>query len=163
VAGGQVDGAVAPANYFAPVLQHDGAKLLAFVGDETPWQLASIITGTKLANEHPDLVQRWLRAYRNATRDYHDAFTGPDGKRQDQATAPEILAIMSKYLGQTPDQLRAGIGFVDRDARLDIPDIRRQVAWFKAQGLIKESVDADAIMDMRYIVPMASSSSASAH
>ena len=154
VAGGQVDGGVAPVTYFAPLLQRDGAKVLGFVGDETPWQLGAIIASTKLANDHPDTVRRWLRAFRNATRDYHDAFTGPDGKRADQATAPEILAIMAKYIGQTPEQLDKSIGFVDRDARLDVDDIRHQVAWFKSQGLLKDTVDANTIMDMRYIVPL---------
>ncbi|HEY3918516.1 MAG TPA: ABC transporter substrate-binding protein [Stellaceae bacterium] len=154
VAGGQVDGGLAPVTYFTPLLQRGGAKVLGFIGDETPWQLGVIITSTKMASEHPDTVQRWLRAFRKAARDYHDAFTGPDGKRADQASAPEILAIMAKYIGQTPDQLRAAIGYVDRDARLDVKDIEHQVAWFKSQGLLKDNVDADAIIDRRYIEPL---------
>lgn len=154
VAGGQVDGAVAPVTFFTPLLEKGGAKVLGYIGDETPWQLGVIITSTKMANEHPDTVQRWLRAFRNAARDYHDAFTGPDGKRADQPTAPAILAIMAKYIGQTPEQIDKSIGFVPRDGALDVNDIRHQVAWFKSQGLLKDNVNADAIMDMRYIVPL---------
>lgn len=154
VAGGQVDGAVAPVTYFTPLLERGGAKVLGFVGDETPWQLGVIITSTKMADEHSDTVQRWLRAFRKAARDYHDAFTAPDGRRQDQATAPEILAIMAKYIGQTPDQLDKSIGFVPRGGELDVNDIRHQVAWFQSQGLLKGTIDADAIMDRRYIVPL---------
>ncbi len=154
VAGGNVDGGVAPVTFFTPLLQRDGAKVLGFVGDETPWQLGAIIASTKIANDRPDTVRRWLRAFRNATREYHDAFTGADGKRADQATAPEILAILAKYTGQTPEQVDKSIGFVDRDARLDVADIRRQVAWLKSQGMLKDTVDADTIMDMRYIVPL---------
>jgi NitT/TauT family transport system substrate-binding protein len=156
VAGGQVDGGLAPVTYFTPLLQRDGAKVLGFIGDETPWQLGVIITSTKLANDRPDTVRRWLRAFRKATRDYHDAFTAPDGKRADQASAPEILAIMAKYIGQSPEQLDKSIGYVDRDARLDVKDIEHQVAWFKSQGLLKDNVDADAIMDMRYVEPLPS-------
>ena len=162
VAGGQVDGGLAPITYFTPLLQNDGAKVLGFVGDETPWQLGVIITSTKLANELPDTVRRWLRAFRQATRDYHDAFTGPDGKRADQASAPEILAIMAKYIGQSPEQIDRSIGYVDRNARLDVKDIEHQVAWFKSEGLLKGNVDADALMDMRYIVPL-DAPSAAAH
>ena len=154
VTGGQLDAGLAPVTYFTPVIQRDGVKVLGFIGDETPWQLGVIITASKLANEQPDIVRAWLRAFRKAARDYHDAFTGPDEKRADQPTAPEILAIMSKYLGQTPDQLRSAVGYVDRDGRLDVKDIERQVAWFKSQGLLKSSVDADTIIDRRYIIPL---------
>jgi ABC-type nitrate/sulfonate/bicarbonate transport system substrate-binding protein len=126
---------------------------LGFVGDEAPWQFAVIITSTKTARDKPETVERWLKAFRNATRDYHDAFTNAAEQREDQASAPEILAIMSKYLNQTPEQIRPSIGFVDAEARLDVKDIHRQVRWLEAQGLVKSKVDADAIIASRYILP----------
>ena len=101
-----------------------------------------------------DLIARFYRAFRKGLSDYHDAFTAPDGSRKDMAGAPELLAIMAKYIGQTPDQLRSAVGYVDRDGRLDVKDIERQVAWFKSQGLLKDSVDADTIIDRRYIIPL---------
>jgi NitT/TauT family transport system substrate-binding protein len=153
VAGGQVDAAVGTFTGFTPLLERHGAQLLGFVGDEAPWQFAVIITSTKTARDKPETVERWLKAFRNATRDYHDAFTNAAEQREDQASAPEILAIMSKYLNQTPEQIRPSIGFVDAEARLDVKDIHRQVRWLEAQGLVKSKVDADAIIASRYILP----------
>jgi hypothetical protein len=46
--------------------------------------------------------------------------------------------------------LRAGISYVDRQARLDGPDIRRQVNWYKAQGLLEGNVDVETLIDKRY-------------
>jgi NitT/TauT family transport system substrate-binding protein len=154
IVGGQVDGGLAPATYFGPALAKNAVHVLGYIGDETPWQLGVIITSTKLANEHPDRVKRFLTALRKAQRDYHDAFTGPGETRQDQASAPELLAIMQKYLGQNPEQLRQAVGYVDREGRLDVADIHRQVAWFKSQGLLKSDVDADRIIDKRFITPL---------
>lgn len=153
VAGGQVDAAVGTFTGFTPLLARDGAKLLGFVGDEAPWQFALIITATKTARDKPETVDRWLNAFRNATRDYHDAFTNVAEQREDQPSAPEILAIMSKYLNQTAEQIRPSIGFVDAEARLDVTDIHRQVRWLEGQGLVKSKVDADAIIASRYILP----------
>jgi NitT/TauT family transport system substrate-binding protein len=153
VAGGQTDAAVGTFTGFTPLLQRDGAKLLGFVGDEAPWQFAVIITSTKTARDKPDTVERWLKAFRNATRDYHDAFTNAQEKREDQPSAPAILTIMAKYLHQTAEQIRPGIGYVDPDARLDVKDIHRQVDWLEAQGLVKGKVDADTIIASRYIIP----------
>ncbi len=99
-------------------------------------------------------MRRFLLALRKAQRDYHDAFTGPGEIRQDQPTAPALLAIMSKYIEQSPDRLRKEVGYVDRDGQLDIRDIYRQIAWFKAQNLVKADVDADTILDKRFIIPL---------
>jgi NitT/TauT family transport system substrate-binding protein len=154
VVGGQVDGGLAPVTYFTPVLEKGSVKILGYVGDETPWQLGTIIASTKIVTDHPDTVERWLRAFRRAAKDYHDAFTDAQEKRADQASAPEILGIMSKYIGQSPDQLRAAVGYVDAQGRLDVKDIARQVAWFKSQGLLKGEVDADALIAKRFIVPL---------
>ena len=42
---------------------------------------------------------------------------------------------------------------VDPDGRLDVKDVERQIAWFRAQGLVKGSFAADAIIASRYILP----------
>ncbi len=95
-----------------------------------------------------------LRALKKAMRDYHDAFTGPDEQRKDGPTAPEILAILAKQLGQPPEQVARAIAYVDRDGRVDVKDLNHQVAFLRAQGLIKGTVDLDAIVDKRYVVPL---------
>lgn len=154
VVGGSADVVVTIAPWVMPAIQRGDAKLLAFIGDETPWQLSMAFTATKTANERRDTVERFLRALRKATRDYHDAFTGADGKRQDQATAPEILGILAKYTGQKPELITVGLGYMDGDARLDVKDVLHQVAWYRAQGMLKNDFKAEDIMDKRYVVPL---------
>lgn len=152
--GGSADAVVTVVGYVLPAIQRGDVKLLAFIGDETPWQLTAAFTATKTANERQDTVERFLRALRKATRDYHDAFTGADGKRQDQASAPEILDILAKYTGQSPDILKLGLGYMDAEARLDVKDVLHQIAWYRAQGMLKSDFDAASIMDKRYVVPL---------
>jgi NitT/TauT family transport system substrate-binding protein len=154
VVGGSADVVVTIAPWVMPAIQRGDAKLLAYIGDETPWQLSAAFTATKTANEKRDTVERFLRALRKATHDYHDAFTGADGKRQDQATAPEILAILAKYTGQAPAMIEVGLGYMDAEARLDVPDVLHQVAWYRAQGMLKNDFAAADIMDKRYVVPL---------
>ena len=103
--------------------------------------------------------QRFLRAFRKATRDYHDAFTAPDGSRKDMAGAPELLAIMAKYTGQTVSQIDDSIGYIDPNAAIDTADVARQVAWYKAQGLVKGDLPGDQLVDMRYAIKLIPSAS----
>ena len=153
VAGNQVDFAVGTFTGFTPLIHEGKAKLLAYIGEEVPWQIAYILTSSKIADSQPETVEHWLAAYRHAAKDYHDAFTNAKGGREDQATAPAILAIMAKYLNQSAERLDSNIGYVDPEGRLDVPDVHHQAEWFAAQGLVKGKPDADKIIASRYIRP----------
>jgi NitT/TauT family transport system substrate-binding protein len=153
VSGGQADSVVIPVTAIMPAIERGDAKLIGFSGDETPWQSGGAFTATKTANEKRDLVDRFLRALRKGARDYHDAFTGPDGRRADGPGAPEIQAIISKYTGEPVERLQRGIAYIDRDARLDVTDVLHQIAWYKAQGMVKGEVGAE-VVDMRYVIPL---------
>jgi len=155
IAGGTVDATIltqSPA--LLPMVERGEVKRLGWVGDETPWQFNLAFSSTRTADGRADTVARFLRAYRRAARLYHDAFTGSDGKEHEGPGAAELLAIMAKYLGQSIDQVRLGIGYLDADVRLDAPDVLHQIAWFKAEGMLKEDVDGNTLIDKRYVVAM---------
>jgi NitT/TauT family transport system substrate-binding protein len=159
VSGGSVDAAISLVTYLKPAIDKGDVKLLGYVGDETPWQLVGCFVSTKTADGRGDVVRRFLRAFRKATRDYHDAFTAPDGSRKDMAGAPELLAIMAKYTGQPVSQIDESIGYIDPNAAIDTADVARQVAWYKAQGLVKGDEPGDRLVDMRYAIPLTPSAS----
>ena len=154
VIGGQVDGAMMPSTFLTQPLEADKVKLLGYVGDIVPWQLGAAFTSTKIANDRGETVRKFLRAFVKGIHDYHDAFTGPGEKRKDMPTAPEVLAVISKYVGQNPEQLKRAVPYIEREARLDFKDIRHQIAWYQSQGMLKENVDADQVLDKRYAVPI---------
>jgi NitT/TauT family transport system substrate-binding protein len=153
VVGGQVDAAMMPSTVFTQALQDGKVKLLGFAGDIVPWQLGALFTSSKIA-EKQDLVKRFLRAYVRGVQDYHDAFTNAAERREDQPSAPAVLDIISKYIGQPPELVRRAVPYVDRQARVDVGDVLHQIAWFKSQGMLKDAVDGNAIIDSRYVVPM---------
>ena len=128
-------------------------KLLGYIGDEVPWQLSSIFTTIKTA-DNVAFVERFLRAYKKGAHDYVAAFVGPDGKRRDEPTAPAVLEIISKYVGQTPDQIKQAIAYVDPDAKLDVKDLQHQIDWYVSQGMLKNRIDVNAVIDRRYVVPV---------
>jgi NitT/TauT family transport system substrate-binding protein len=152
LASGQVDCAAIPMTFVAKEVERGSIKVIGWVGDETPWQVGAVFTSSKIADERRDLVEHFLRAYRKGARDYHGAFTAPNGTRQDQATAPEILAILAKYLGQPLEQVSLSIPYIDAQAALDRKDILNQVAWYKSQNMLKDNVDASRIIDLRYAI-----------
>jgi len=154
VSGGTVDAAISVVSYLQPAIARGDVKLLGYIGDETPWQLVGVFTATKTANQRGDLVRRWLAAFRKGAKDYHDAFTGPDGRRQDGPGAPALIALMAKATGESEAQVAGSIGFIDAEARIDVADVARQVAWYKAQKMVKGDLTGDQLIDMRYAWPL---------
>lgn len=154
VIGGQADLTLLPGTATVPAIQRGDVKLLGWAGDQTPYQLAVAFTGTKTANDRHDTVERFLRAYRKAARDYHDAFADANEHRRDGPTADDILAILAKFTGISAEQAKLGIPWVDGEQRMDAKDVLRQIAWYQAQGMVKGTVNGEEIIDKRYVVPL---------
>lgn len=152
--GGQVDAMIATGTAALVPVRNGTAKLLGWVGDETPWQLGAVFTATSTADNKRDTVERLLRAWRKATEIYHDAFTGAGETRQDGPAAPEMLAIIAKYTGQLPEQVNETISYYDREGALDVKDVLHQIAWYKSQNLLKGPIDGAVLIDKRYVIPM---------
>ncbi|HEY3916818.1 MAG TPA: ABC transporter substrate-binding protein [Stellaceae bacterium] len=153
--GGQIDGTVTVlATPLIPLIDRGDIRVLSWVGDEMPFQDRAIFTATKTADTRPDLVRRFLRAYRKGAQDFHDAFIGPDERPHDGPTAPATVALIAKYVEQSPEQVRAGIAYIDPQLRVNTADVLRQIAWYKAQGMLKGDVDGNRIIDKRYVVAL---------
>lgn len=150
--GGQIDGLVVPSTAAIPLLRDGQARLLGYIGDETPWQIGAVFTSSKTALEKRDFVTRFITAYRKGTKDFFEAFNGSAGKAVDGEKAEGILAIISKYTGQSPETLKDIIPYVDPDARLDVNDVVKQIRWYQAQGFIGPNVDPQVVFDMSQIV-----------
>jgi NitT/TauT family transport system substrate-binding protein len=153
--GGQVDGTVTVlATGYVPLIEKGDIQVLSWVGDEMPFQDRAIFTATKTANERSDMLQRFLRGYRRGAKDFHDAFTGQDERPKDGTTAAATVALIAKWVEQSPDQVRGGIAYIDPELRVNVADVMRQIAWYKSQGMLKADVDGNQIIDKRYVVPL---------
>jgi NitT/TauT family transport system substrate-binding protein len=155
VSGGQADAAIMTAAATLPLVQHGDAKLLGWVGDETPWEFGAAFAATRTANDRRDTVERFLRAWRKGAHDCHDAFAGADEKPTLGPAAPEMLAIIAQYTGLPTETIKLGLPYCDPEARLEVTDVLHQIAWYKAQGMLKADVDGATIIDQRYVVPLA--------
>ena len=152
VSGGQVDAAATLGNFASPAIARGAVKLLAWAGDIAPWQFGALITSAKEADQQPDRVKRFLAAMHKGQHDYHDAFTAPDGTRQDEADAAAIFAILADYLGQTREQMEPALAYVDGQGRLDVKDVLHQIDWYRAHGFLKNAVDGATLIDKRFVV-----------
>jgi NitT/TauT family transport system substrate-binding protein len=154
--GGQADIAMQTAAPAYALIAKGGARLLGWAGDELPRQQSeAIFTSTSMANEHGEIVTRYMRAYRKAMAAIHDALADENDHRRDGPAATEIVTITAKYLDQSPDVVKKGFPFFDPQARIVEKNFADLGAWYKAQNMLKGELDVKALIDTRYALVFA--------
>ena len=109
--GETVDAALLPVSTARKLMDDGGAKLLGWVGDETPWQFGAVFASPKTLTNKP-LVTKLLAALARADREYHDVILASikDGNaadhRHDKAAAGDHRQIHQPAGGAGGGQLR---------------------------------------------------------
>jgi NitT/TauT family transport system substrate-binding protein len=152
--GETVDAALLPVSTARKLMDDNGAKLLGWVGDETPWQLGAVFASPKtLANKA--LVTKLLGALQRADREYHDVILAQvkDGDAPINEVTKPLLEIIAKYTNLPVEQVVGNCAYVDPDGRLDVKNVANQIIWLQGQGFVDKGFDADAIIAKDYVKP----------
>src|SRR5215467_3871187 len=96
--GQTVDAALLPVSTARKLMDDGGAKLLGWVGDETPWQLGAVFAAPKTL-QNKALVTKLLAALERADREYHDVILASvkDGNAVINDKTRPLLEIIAKY------------------------------------------------------------------
>ena len=152
--GETVDAALLPVSTARKLMDDNGAKLLGWVGDETPWQLGAVFASPKaLANKA--LVTKLIGALERADREYHDVILAEvkDGKAPiDDKTKP-LLEIIAKYTNLPVEQVVGNCAYIDPDGKLDVKNVANQIEWLQAQGFVDKGFGVDAIVAKDFVKP----------
>jgi NitT/TauT family transport system substrate-binding protein len=139
--------AVATAEPFVSRLEATGAGVTVVgTGDVFPWQIAAVMYSDAFARDRKRAVA-FMKGYVKASRHYFDAVLA----RKSGPAFDEIVAITARYTGATPDLIRKGFPYQDRDARLMPGDVGRQTAWWHAQKLVKTAVAEKDVVDESFL------------
>jgi len=151
ISGGQVDAAVQSASGVYALVTPGKAKVLGWVGDELGnRQTAYTFTTGTMAKDHPDIVRRFLNAFRGAGAAWNRAFMDANGDRQDQPEAQHMIGIVAGTLNLPPESIAKGIGYFDPEARLKLADLQDLLDWLHQKGMIKTKMDARSLIDSRF-------------
>jgi len=151
VIGGTVEAAVMPSGPVLTPIAKGDIKLLGWSSAYGANAMGSAaFVSTRAANQRGEMVKRFLVAYRKGLRDFHDAFSAPDGTRRDGPTASAMLALMADFTGIPVAILASAIPYMDPEGRIDAANVARQIAWYKSQNLLKGDIKAEDLIDSRY-------------
>src|SRR2546421_3361146 len=150
--GETVDAALLPVSTARKLMDDGGAKLLGWVGDETPWQLGAVFSSPKTLTNKP-LVTRLLGALARADREYHDVILASvkNGKADINDKTKPLLEIIAKYTSLPVEQVVGNCAYIDPDGKLDVKNVGNQIAWLQEQGFVDKGFAADAIIAKEYV------------
>jgi hypothetical protein len=74
-----------------------------------------------------------------------------NGKPPEGPTYDEVVSITARYTDTTPDVVRVGFAYQDRDARLDVADIGRQLAWYRRAGMVTGRLEPRDLVDGSFL------------
>jgi NitT/TauT family transport system substrate-binding protein len=154
----EVDAAIMPALYARELLIANQAKFLGWCSELDEQQLGALFVSKKMLDGRRGVVEKFVKAYRRGVSDYAAALLRLDrtSKRTSDIKSKETATVIARYV--YPDRgtdaaaaVELGAYYIDPQARLDVADIARQVAWYKSRGLIDKSIDARNVVDASFV------------
>ena len=143
VKSGQVDAMMMVPHVAIPLDKAKAAKIIGWMSDLGDYQVTTIFTSTKNATDRQVQVKRFLRAYKKGIADYRAVMLN-QGK--DPAATEAMVRLIHKYVytdqpyEKAAPGIKAGAVYMNEGAALDVSDVKRQLEWFKAQGLVKSKM-----------------------
>jgi NitT/TauT family transport system substrate-binding protein len=154
----EVDAAIMPAAHARELLAANQAKLVGWYSELDEQQFGALLVSTNMIGTRRAVVEKFVRAYQRGVADYAAALLRKDrnSKRTSDTKSHEAATTIARYV--YPDRGEGGAAavestafFIEPQGKLDVADIERQIAWYKAQGLISQSVDARDAVDLSFV------------
>lgn len=108
-------------------------------------QFTVLLYSPKFADERTDVAARWLTAYLRGARDWQAMLDSGAGR-------DEIFGYLSKYTALKDRALfdRISLPILPADGRVDLQNLRDQVAWSRERGFVAQDPPLDRMVDTRF-------------
>jgi len=109
-------------------------------------QISVMIYGGEFMKNHRDQAKKFMRAYLRAVRYYIGALKGGHFSGPNSA---DVIAILTETTGLKNQEAykRLTPGSIDPNGRLNLPSMRKDLQYFKDQGLIEGQVRVEDVVD----------------
>lgn len=141
----QIEAAFLVQPHIAPLEKNQTARVLLWVGDHLPYQIAAIFYGEKFAKNRSAAVA-FMKGYIRSCRFYYDqALTKKEGTGYQ-----ETLALIAKYTEQKPEAVALALPYNDRHGELYAEDIQKQLDWYHRHALVSKKMAASELVDLSF-------------
>ena len=152
---GQVDGwAIVP--HIAKPLDKGGAvHIIGSISDYLPgYQVTVVFTSAENAANERKKTKAFLRAFSKGAAEFNAALVD---KTQGEEAAEEMVKLVHKYVyadrpyEKAAPSIRNGAMRISPDAKINMASVQDQLDWFKSEGLVKDTITYDTLVDGSYV------------
>lgn len=151
---GQVDAMIIVPHIARPLEKAGAAKIIGWVYDYAPYQVTTLFTSTKNTRDRKAMVRRFVKAYQRGIADYRAVMLN---QKKDPAATEEMVKLIHKYVytsrpyERAARSIKAGTIYVNENARLNVGDVYKQLAWYQKQGLVAKSIKPATLVDLSFV------------
>lgn len=153
----QVDAALLPPQYARELLTANQARFVGWYSEIDEHQLGAVFASAQAIEGKRTAIEKFVRAYKRGIVDYGVLLKLDRGKRVSTESSRKIATLIARYvfpgkpLGTSAATVEASAYYMDPQGKLDPVEVARQVEWYKAQGLIDQTVDMQGVIDSSFL------------
>jgi len=116
--------------------------------------VTTVFTSTENATNRRDLTERFMRALSRGIADFDRVMLD---QAADPAATEETVKLIHKYVyadrpyEKAAPSIKNGAMRLNEGAKLNLTNVKAQLAWFQAEGLVSESITIDQLVDASYV------------
>lgn len=130
-------------------------SIIGKVADYIPdYQVTTVFTSSAIAKDKPELVKAFLGAFSKGADDFNGALvdkTAGDKAAQDMLVLVHKYVYTSRPFEKAAPSIRNGAMRINKGAKLNVTNIKDQLDWFIAEGLVKDNITMDMLVDASFV------------
>ncbi len=126
-------------------------KITDYIPD---YQVTTVFTSAKNASQNRDLVKRFLAAFSKGAADFNAALVDKTAGAEE---AEKMVKLIHKYVytsrpyAKAAPSIRNGAMRINKNAALNVTNVRDQLQWFQSEGLVGKDVTIDMLVDKSFV------------
>ncbi len=152
---GQIDAWSIVPHIAKPLAGSGAVHIIGDVADYLPdYQVTTVFTSAKNAANERAKTEAFLRAFSKGAADFNTALV--DKTAGDDA-AEDMVKLIHKYVYKDREYEKAkpsivnGAMRLNEGAALNMGSVNDQLSWFKSEGLVKDSITTEMLVDPSYV------------
>lgn len=152
---GQIDAWSIVPHIAKPLADAGAVKIIGSVADYLPdYQVTTVFTSASNAAKEAERNRAFLSAFSRGAAEFNAALVD---KTAGEQARDDMVRLIHKYVYTDRDYDKAapsiinGAMRINEGAAMNLDSIEDQISWFKSEGLVKESVTVDTVVDPSYV------------
>ena len=111
-------------------------------------------SGFRRYADKKELVKRFLAAFSKGADDFNAALVD---KTAGDAAAEEMVKLIHKYVyvsrpyEKAAPSIRNGAMRINKNAKLNLTNVKDQLAWFQSENLVSKNITIDTVVDSSFV------------